>query len=179
MWCTKNQSDWMCGSCQKSAISSDSGCSRILPDISEYFRSFISRLVISETLPLNDQFAVMAPTTSQNTPSSPRSLIITAVVVATLVVLIAALATGLVLAVRHVAYWSRVRDWWGRLRISHQAVQRDRPRESLHLPIQTPPPPPTPPSTPHPTSPIPIPPSSISRTSFDTFGFPEQVRPWR
>jgi hypothetical protein len=77
-----------------------------------------------------------------------------------------AIIIGLALAVirLHPRSWSWVTEVRTRWTIYRQDLHEDDPRQSLHIPIQSPPSP-TPPS-----APIPIPTRNPSLQSFDTFG---------
>jgi hypothetical protein len=66
--------------------------------------------------------------------------------------------------------WNRVIDLGNRLRMAQQPLREDEPRQSFHLPIQTPPPSPLPP-----LPPIPIPTRKPSQRSFDTFEDDERM----
>jgi len=122
----------------------------------------------------------MAPTSlnsllSSLSPFGHGVFIILAVFISILVLIIALMALGLG---QRVVGW--VIDQWQHLGLRQHLTSPRLPRESMQLPIQTPPP--TPPLVPHPTPPIPIPAPTLSLrsvNSFDTFGVPVRAAPSR
>jgi hypothetical protein len=84
-------------------------------------------------------------------------------VIGTLVAIIIGLALAVIRL--HPRSWSWVLEVRTRWITYQQDLHEDDPRQSLHLPVQSPPSPP-----PQPSVPIPIPTQNSSLQSFDTFG---------